>query len=202
MRLLVGMSLMLLAGTGALAQRGGPARMGGGPIEVAPNPGLPTVSPIPALQPIPALGLASQGFGGGGANFPRRPFGVSGYPVYPVTGGYSAYPQMQNVVVLQAAPQATVISAPPPTRPPQSMIWEAPEVSAERLPREEPRAFAIALKDGTTVSASAVWVQDNILHYVDTEGAHKRATLDTIDRDITRRLNQAQNLVLRLPPPQ
>jgi hypothetical protein len=82
------------------------------------------------------------------------------------------------------------------------MIWEAPEQSAERLPIEEPRTFAIALKDGTTVSAAAVWVQDNVVHYVDSEGAHRRAPLDTIERDITARLNREQNLVLRLPPPQ
>jgi len=43
-----------------------------------------------------------------------------------------------------------------------------------------------------------VWVQDNVLHYVDSEGAHKRVSLTAIDRDVTRRMNQAQNLDLRV----
>ena len=192
MRFLICLSLVLSAATGVFAQRGGSVRMGG-PVGVAPNAGMPALSPIPPLQPIPALGLSAPA-----VHPSARPFGVfPAYSYFP-TGGYAASPPVQNFVVLQVAPQPSPNPEPPP-KPPTSMIWESGNAAPVA---QEQRAFAIALKDGTTVSAAAVWAQDNVLHYVDTEGAHKRVALAAIDRDITRRMNQAQNLVLQLPPPQ
>jgi len=176
----------------------------GGPVGGGRNAGIPTVAPIPLLQPIPALGLASPGFAGGYGRIavPQPGYGIGAYPIYPVLGGgYAANPAVQNFVVLQTAPPPAVIEVAPP-KPIQSTLWEAPGLkSGEQPASEEPRTYSIALKDGSTVSAAAVWVQDSAVHYMDADGGHKQVPLEAIDREITRRLNRAQNLVLRLPPP-
>jgi len=165
----------------------------GGSVGVPPNPGIPTFSPIPPLQPIPPLGLSAPPIHRVARPAPFFP----GYSYIPA-GGYTAPPPSQNFVVLQVTPQPSVNPEPPP-KPPQSMIWESGKATPES---SDQRTYTIALKDGTALSAAAVWVQDNVLHYVDSEGAHKRVSLTAIDRDVTRRMNQAQNLDLRLPPPQ
>jgi len=199
-RLLMWSGLVMFAATCALAQRGGPG-FGGGRIGVAPNPRMPP-APIPWVGPIPPLGPTAPGFPGGGNRSVLRPgatfFGPYipsvGYP----SGGYPVSPSTQNVIVLQSVPETP---PPPPPKPAKLMIWEAPGQAAPEAPvASEPRAFAIALKDGTTISAAAVWAQDNLAHYIDAEGAHKRVPLSAIDREVTLRLNRARNLVLRLPP--
>ncbi len=201
----LGLMLTFAAAT-ALAQRGGIVM--GGPASGFPSggfafgAGLPPLSPIPAIQPLSAFlpGLAP---GIGEAFGFRRSFGAGFFPYFGVRG-YAAYPPSQNLVVVQAPPQSAVTSTPAPEKPAQLRIWEAPAGSASEARRagEDPKSFQIAFKNGPTVAAAAVWVQNNTLHYVDAEGVHWRTGLDTIDRDVTRRLNQAQNLVLRLPAAQ
>ena len=101
-----------------------------------------------------------------------------------------------NVVVVERAP-VPVAPAPPPA-PIRSSIQEV-----NSQPSSEPPAyFALALKDGTKFSAAAVWVQGSDLRYVDAEGANRRVPLASVDRAVTRELNQARNLNLRLPPAQ
>jgi len=198
-RFLICLSVALLTASGALAQRGGAGFGGGG--RVAPNPGMPGMSPIPFVRPIPPAGMIPPGFGSGRA---LRPSGAVFGPYvsggYGLTDGYGVSPSLQNVILLQSAPEAIPVAPPKPI---QSMIWEAPaQPNAERPVVEDPPAFAIALKNRTTISAAAVWVQGNDVHYVDADGAHKQVALDAIDRDATRQLNRTRNLVLRLPPSQ
>jgi hypothetical protein len=63
----------------------------------------------------------------------------------------------------------------------------------------EPPMFAIVLKSGAMLSASAVVAQNDALHIVDADGAHVRIPLDTVDRDATRRMNRERKLQLQLP---
>jgi hypothetical protein len=64
-----------------------------------------------------------------------------------------------------------------------------------------PAFFDIVLKNGTRLTASAVWVQGNEARYVDVEGQGHRVPLADVDRTATRELNQTRHLNLRLPPP-
>jgi hypothetical protein len=66
---------------------------------------------------------------------------------------------------------------------------------------EEP-TFAIALADGSRRSASAVWVQNGFVHYVDSEDEHHQVPLGTVDRKLTRQINRDRNLNLWLPAAQ
>jgi hypothetical protein len=65
-------------------------------------------------------------------------------------------------------------------------------------PEGEPATFAIVLKDGRVLSATAATVQNAALQIVDPEGEHKRIPLDSIDREATRRRNAERNLRLQL----
>ena len=63
----------------------------------------------------------------------------------------------------------------------------------------EPQAFAIVLKDGSTLSALTVFASDDDLHYVDPDERHLRISMSEIDRAATLKLNRARNLNLYLP---
>ena len=66
----------------------------------------------------------------------------------------------------------------------------------------EPQAFAIVLKDGSTLSAVSVFASDDGLHYVDPDERHLRISMSAIDRAATLKLNRARNLNLYLPAAQ
>lgn len=198
----LGLMLTFAAAT-ALAQRGGivtDAPAGALPAGgFASGFGLPQLSPIPTLQPLPAF-FPGAVFRTGPAFGIRRSLGAGFFPYFSI-GGYAAYPPAQNIVVVQAPPPPAAAPAPAPPKPAQPRIWEAPAAPSREGEHAggEPKSFQIALKNGSTTAATAVWAEDDTLHWVDTNGVHWRAGLDMIDRDATRRLNQAQNLVLRLP---
>jgi hypothetical protein len=100
----------------------------------------------------------------------------------------------------QPPPQTIVQQAPRETV--RSVIHEyKPTATSEPVPGEEQPAFAIVLKDGSVQSAMAGAVQDEVVHYVDPDGQHRRVSLDTVDREATRRVNRERKLELRLPPP-
>jgi hypothetical protein len=71
----------------------------------------------------------------------------------------------------------------------------APSTNSEA----EPQAFAIVLKDGSTVSALTIFASDDDLHYVDPDARHLRISMREIDRAATLKLNRARNLNLYLP---
>ncbi len=118
-----------------------------------------------------------------------------------VWGGYAAYPEMPlppvtNVVVFEPPPAPPLVL--PPPEPIHSSIQELKPAPSS----EPPVFFVIALKDGSRLTAAAVWVQGNDLRYVDADDQNRRVPLAAIDRTATRELNQARNLNLRLPPAQ
>jgi hypothetical protein len=186
--------LLLVGAAGMEAQHfSGPA-LGAGLPPVGP------ISPPAAMSPGFGPGFVNPGFAG------RRPnrFGGGAFPIY--WGGYGydypllASPAVTNVLVMQqpAAP-------PPPAKPPEPIRssikeYKAPP-SAEPATPVKPVYFVIALKNGTRLSAAAVWVQGNNVHYVDADDQNGEVPLTDIDRKATRELNEAQNLNLRLPPP-
>ncbi len=102
--------------------------------------------------------------------------------------------------------------APPVVAPPVHPViteykWPAAGAASSRSARSrisdsEPQAFAIVLKNGSTLSAVSVFSLDDGLHYVDPDERHLRISMSEVDRAATLKLNRERNLDLYLPAPQ
>ncbi|MGI8990870.1 MAG: hypothetical protein ACR2I2_14990 [Bryobacteraceae bacterium] len=158
----------------------------------------------------------------------RRRIGTLPYAYPVVVGGYgygydpgyaSGYGEQQpNVTVVappqQQAPQVIINQnfggAPPPDY--QNMetgaaeggegfhMYQAPARAAPEPRTADPNYYLIAYKDHSIYSALAYWLEDKTLHYVTTQNTHNQASLDLIDLDFTRRLNQDRNVAFTLTP--
>ena len=60
--------------------------------------------------------------------------------------------------------------------------------------------YLIALKDHTIYSVVAYWVDGETLNYVTREGSLNRASLDLVDRDFSKQLNDERHVDFKLPP--
>ncbi|MCZ2078601.1 MAG: hypothetical protein LC130_26850 [Bryobacterales bacterium] len=61
--------------------------------------------------------------------------------------------------------------------------------------------FLIAAKDGSVYSAAGYWVEDDILHFITTDGRHDRLEMAEVDRALSEKLNQGRRVAFGLPPP-
>lgn len=62
--------------------------------------------------------------------------------------------------------------------------------------------FLIAMKDHTIFPAVAYWIEGgDTLNYITTQGVHNRASLDLVDRDFSKLLNDQRRVDFALPPP-
>jgi len=160
------------------------------------------------LPPLHSVGPhAGPNFGGPGFGQPRPhhtgfPIGA-GYGYGYGFGGYgyaTSYPDLppvvNNVVLLQ--PPATPAAPPEPIH---SSIQNVKGDSERGVTDAPPAYFVIVLKNGSRLTASAVWVQGNDARFVDGDGQGRRVPLADVDRTATRELNQTHHLNLRLPPP-
>jgi len=168
------------------------------------RPGLnPLGNPLPPLRPIPPAGssprppIAPQS--------PSRGMRSAGYfplPYYPASYYQSPYSDSPP-----AAPSLTIIQqfAPPPVvtveAPITAHIQEYAPSAAAPASGSETAMFAIVLKDGSVLPATAVMTQGDALQIVDADGQHRRVPLSAIDRDATRRRNAERNLRLQVPAP-
>ncbi len=59
--------------------------------------------------------------------------------------------------------------------------------------------YLIAYKNHAIYSALAYWVEDKTLHYVTTQNTHNQASLDLIDLDLTKSLNQRNDVPFAIP---
>ena len=166
-------------------------------------------------------GFGRAGFGRGGYGFSRAramsPYGFGGYPYMPYDSG-ADYPYAPQPALTQPAfyvPQPLMYlqpPAPPVVAPPVHPViteykWPAAGAASSASARSrifdsEPQAFAIVLKDGSTLSAVSVFSLDDGLHYVDPDERHLRISMSMVDRAATLKLNRARNLNLYLPAPQ
>jgi hypothetical protein len=168
-------------------------------------------------------GGAGVGFARGGSGFGRAQAGPHygfGYAYLPYGSGYGypaydfgdAYPYAPQPAVFLQPPPFVQPSAPPAAEPPVHPVmteykWPAAggasRLSASPTPAEsELQAFAIVLKDGSTLSAVMVYSSDDGLHYVDPDERHMRISMSEVDRAATLKLNRARNLNLHLPAAQ
>jgi hypothetical protein len=160
-------------------------------------------------------GGARSGFAQGGYGFSRA------RAVLPYRFGYAYLPYGFDYADAYA-PQSVLLVQQPPLFPPiveQSVHpvvelpvhpvvteYKWPAAAAGTSPsalsttsESEPQAFAIVLKDGSTLSAIAVFASDDGLHYVDPDERHLRISMREVDRTATLKLNRARNLNLHLP---
>jgi len=179
----LGLMLALAAGAG-FGQRPGGVPLGRG---------LPPLGPIPPLSGSPRPQFAQQQRA---AQRGLRSPVLYSLPYYPADYGAPDVPAGPGVTIIQqfGAPPAPAAAEQPPVTP------EIHEYSAPVAPASatEPATFAIVLKDGRTLSATAVTIQGSALQMVEPDGEHRRVPLDSIDREVTRRRNAERNLRLQL----
>ena len=188
----VQLGLMLaLAASAGFGQRPGGAPLGG---------------PLPPVRPIPPF---SNSFSGSSRPqfAPQRAAqrGLRGpvlysLPYYPATYSYPEELAPGGVTIIQqfGAPPAPAADEQPAVTP-QIREYPVPAPPASEAANGAPQAtFAIVLKNGSTLSATAVTVQGSALQMVDPDGEHHRVPLDSIDREATRRRNAERNLRLQL----
>lgn len=138
---------------------------------------------------------------------------VNAYPVF-IGGGYGYYgdpgygygygSQGQqppvNVTVVNAPPQVPGViinqnfgpqPLPDPGVAETTRIYRTPppvDNTADAAP--QPHYFLVAFKDHSVYSAFAYWIEDKTLHYVTPQQTHNQASLDLVDLDLTKQLNQ------------
>jgi hypothetical protein len=120
-----------------------------------------------------------------------------GFGGYGYAAPYPDAPPIVNSVVLLPHPPAP--AAPP--EPIHSSIQNVRSDPGQSTGDAPLTFFVIVLKNGSRLTASAVWVQGNDARYIDGDGQGHRVPLADVDRTATRELNQTRNLNLRLPPP-
>jgi hypothetical protein len=159
-------------------------------------------------------GIGAPGFARRGFGFSRAravsPYGF-GYGYLPYDSG-DAYAYAPQPVFVQQPPLYIEPPAPPVVEPPGHPVvtdYKWPTAGAASSPsalsttsESEPQAFAIVLKDGSTLSAVTVVASDDGLHCIDLDERHLRISMSEVDRAATLKLNRARNLNLHLPAAQ
>lgn len=64
---------------------------------------------------------------------------------------------------------------------------------------EKPTIYLIAFKDGTVYSCYAYWVEGGTMHYITTKYAHNRASVELVDAEVSRQLNDERSVEFELP---
>lgn len=178
------------------------------PEQISVNAGIPPLGAIPPLGVnrlgVDVLRLSLPGFNLGFNPAFGRGFGFGGfypygaYPLLPVTGGYG-YGEGPNVIVLQPIQIPQAPPRPPEIAHPVLHEYPAPAESPEKAAAGVQPTFTLAMTDGSTHPAILVWVQDDVLHYIDPAGKRLHGPIRTLDRAATERLNREKNLELHLP---
>jgi len=146
--------------------------------------GLPPLGPIPPLGPVMKFNQFRKYGNGGGGLFPV----ASGY----LDAGYYDNGNQPPVIVRQQPESPTAVPPEPPH--PELHTYSWPESN------NDPSAmFTIISKDGTVTSGVAVWVQNNTVFYLASDGSPGSLQLNSVDRAATRTANAAKSLTLSLP---
>lgn len=128
------------------------------------------------------------------------------YGVPPDASVYGAPPpappaSQQPVIINQ------YFGAPPPGQATGEATGQQPAADANNTSAQTPgdvigapqNYYLIAYKNHEVYSAIAYWVEDKTLHYVTTQNTHNQASLDLIDVDLTKTLNQRNEVPFSLP---
>ena len=158
------------------------------------------VGVLPYAYPVYVGGYGGyeSGYGNGGGYAPQ------GYAPQPnVTFVSPPQQQAPQVIINQNfAPGASVSPAGQPIAQESDgfHMYQAPGRPAADPQPADPRYYLIAYKDHSIYSALAYWVEANTLHYVTMQNTHNQASVDLVDVDFTKRLNQDRNMPFTLAP--
>jgi hypothetical protein len=146
------------------------------------------------LAPYPVF------YGGGYYPYGGQPL-LEGTDVPPdyAQGGY---PQQSPVVILNRDFKPDVVNpvvrdysnTPLPQAVPQDDQQFQPQAADD-----SPTIYLIAMKDRTIFATIAYWVDGELLNYVTREGSLNHASLDLVDRDFSKQLNEERHVDFKLP---
>ena len=128
------------------------------------------------------------------------------YPVF-IGGGYYAPPVSgYDYGYTDQAPVAVVNQGFQPDGGNPSLVDYSnvplPEAAASddsNLRDDQPTIFLIALTDHTVVAAIAYWVEGDTLNYITVQGTKNSASLDLVDREFSKQINQERKVEFGLP---
>jgi hypothetical protein len=141
------------------------------------------------------------------------PYDAYSYPSNSYPASYPAYQPSSNVTVVypqmaQDGPSpAYAERANPNLRQYDEYGQEmrqpsAPQNSGMAAGGNASPIYLIAFRDQSIRAAAAYWVDGRTLHYVTQQHEERQAALDTIDRDLTLRLNRERRVQISLPAAQ
>lgn len=211
MKIFFGLGLALLLAASAPAQFGGSGALGGPFASRGIARPLGGIGPANPNLPRPRGGVYGRSSGLGVYAFP---YAFSTYvPNYFSTPDYdywNAPPPVAAAPPLVAPAPPVIINqyfgAPPDSSgpPPQGAAssgtntYQAPSApvpaSAGDPIGPAQNYYLIAYKDHSVYSVLAYWVEGDTLHYVTTQNTHNQASLNLIDMDLTKTLNQARGV--------
>jgi hypothetical protein len=126
---------------------------------------------------------------------------ANGTPYMPADNGPSSAPENAT------SQQPVIINQYFGTQEPQQVNTQAPSPAPSANEPQNPgdpigtpqNYYLIAYKNHTVYAALAYWVEDKTLNYVTTENQHNQASLDAIDLQLTKRLNQDREVPFSIP---
>ncbi len=132
------------------------------------------------------------------------------YASYPYYGydGYAGYQPSSNVTVVYPAQYTAAASTPVYTDRARPVTREYDQYGQEVRPSAGGAAangspiYLIAFKDHIIRAAASYSVDGRTLHYVTLEHEERQVPLDTVDRDLSMRLNRERNVPFTLPAAQ
>lgn len=212
MRTIVGASLLILAAAACASAQAGPGTRwihgDTGNSSIAGGKPLPVGGSAPALGGPAANNATSRPLGGIGRG-PRPPQTsgpVTAWPVVyvpsyinPAPGTYDSYSLYQQPVSRQPVIVNQYFQSPAPNE--SAAQAESTPVMMTATDNASPApGYLIAYKNHQIISAKTYWMEDGILHYTTLQDRENQASLDLIDLELTKKLNEDQNTPFTVTP--
>jgi endonuclease YncB( thermonuclease family) len=121
----------------------------------------------------------------------------------PADYGQNGYPQQSPVVIINQSYQPDVVN--PVLRDysntplPEAVPQQGAQFEPQAANSDEPTIYLIAMKDRTIYATVAYWVDGETLNYITREGSPNRVSLDLVDRDFSKQLNEERHVDFKLP---
>jgi hypothetical protein len=121
----------------------------------------------------------------------------------PADYGQNGYPQQSPVVIINQSYQPDVVN--PVLRDysntplPEAVPQQGAQFEPQAANSDEPTIYLIAMKDRTIYATVAYWVDGETLNYITREGSPNRVSLDLVDRDFSKQLNEERHVEFKLP---
>jgi len=123
---------------------------------------------------------------------PPEYYGDEGPPQPPaVVINQNFVPDVANPVVREYGPE---------DQEPGAGMRNYQNVPPPKQPEPEATIYLIAFKDHSVVPALGWWVEGNTIKYVNLDHDINQASVDLIDRDLSKKLNAQRNVEFTLPP--